>query len=288
MDRTEAQTHLRAGGGCHAAWLRRRCAETSMLRCLSFRLNPFHRNTLSIEKRAFLSPGLRKIICNSNLVRKEIEEFYPAVSRKLMVIHNGVEWHEFSVPFSQAGARGESIRGHFDLRTGKFFFLFVGSGYARKGLEKAISALPLLPDAAELIVVGKDKKEGQYRDMAKKRGLSKRVHFFGPRKDVIPFYQAADAFVLPTLYDPFSNASLEALAMGLYTVTSDANGCAEVIREGAGAVIPNPCTTGAVAAAMKTAMGPRLSGEEIRESVRHLDFEDQLKKLVEACIGDVG
>ena len=288
MDRTEAQTHLRAGGGCHAAWLRRRCAEASMLRCLSFRLNPFHRNTLAIERRAFLSPGLRKIFCNSHLVSKEIEEFYPAVSRKLMVIHNGVEWHEFSGPFSQAIVSKESIRGHLDLQTGNFFFLFVGSGYARKGLEKAISALPLLPDAAELIVVGKDKKEGEYRDMAKKRGLSKRVHFFGPRKDVIPFYQAADAFVLPTLYDPFSNASLEALAMGLYTVTSDANGCAEVIREGAGAVITNPCTTGAVAVAMKTAMGPRLSGEEIRESVRHLDFEDQLKKLVEACIGDVG
>ena len=288
MDRTEAQTHLRAGGGCHAAWLRRRCAETSMLRCLSFRVNPFHLNTLALERKAFLSPGLKKIFCNSHLVRKEIEEFYPAVSRKLMVIHNGVEWHELSGPFRQASASKESIRGHLDLRKGKFFFLFVGSGYARKGLGKVISALSLLPDDAELIVVGRDKKEEQYRDMAKKWGLSKRVHFFGPRKDVIPFYQTADAFVLPTLYDPFSNASLEALAMGLYTVTSDANGCAEVIREGAGAVIPEPCTTGAAAAAMKTALEPHLSGEAIRESVRHLDFEDQLKKLVEVCIGDAG
>jgi len=288
MDRTEAQTHLRAGGGCHAAWLRRRCAEASMLRCLSFRLNPFHRSTLALERRAFLSPGLRKIICNSHLVRKEIEELYPAVSRKLMVIHNGVEWHEFSEPFIQAGTRRDSIRSYLDLQRGKFYFLFVGSGYERKGLGKTISALSLLPDAAELIVVGKDKKEGQYRDMAKKKGLSQRVHFFGPRKEVIPFYQAADAFVLPTLYDPFSNASLEALAMGLFTVTSDANGCAEVFREGTGAVIPAPCTPGAVAAAMKTALEPHLSGEEIRESVRHLDFENQLKKLVDVCTGDVG
>ncbi|MBS1114673.1 MAG: WabG [Nitrospirae bacterium] len=288
MDRTEAQTHFRAGGGCHAAWLRRRCAETSMLRCLSFRVNPFHLHTLALEKRAFLSPGLRKIICNSHLVRREIEEFYPGVSRKLMVIHNGVEWHEFSGPFSQASARRESLRGQLDLRTGRFFFLFVGSGYARKGLGKAISALPLLPDDAELIVVGKDKEEEQYRELAKKRGLSQRVHFFGPRKEIIPFYQAADAFVLPTLYDPFSNASLEALAMGLYTVTSDANGCAEVISEGAGAVIPAPCTTGAVAAAMKMAMEPHLSVEEIRDSVSHLDFENQLMKLVDACAGDAG
>jgi UDP-glucose:(heptosyl)LPS alpha-1,3-glucosyltransferase len=286
MDRTEAQTHLRAGGGCHAAWLRRRCAEASMLECLSFRLNPFHRNMLAIERKAFLSPGLRKIICNSHLVRKEIEEFYPAVSQKLTVIHNGVEWNEFTVPFSQAGERREDVRGHLHLASDKFVFLFVGSGYSRKGLGKAISALSLLPDDAELVVVGKDKEERQYRNIAKVRGLLRRVHFFGPRKDVISFYQAADAFVLPTIYDPFSNASLEALAMGLFTVTSDANGCAEVIKEGAGVVMPAPCTTDAVAAAMKTAMEASLSKEAIRESVRHLDFEDQLKKLVEVCIRD--
>jgi UDP-glucose:(heptosyl)LPS alpha-1,3-glucosyltransferase len=286
MDRTESQTHLRAGGGCHAAWLRRRCEETSKLRCLTFRLNPFHRNTLTLERRAFLSPELRRVFCNSSLVRKEIEEFYPAVSQKLMVIHNGVEWHEFTDVFRQGRAQKESIRDNLGLRAGGFFFLFVGSGFERKGLKKAIAALSLLPDETELIVVGRDKKETEYRDMTHKRGLSRRVHFFGPRKDVRPFYQAADAFVLPTLYDPFSNASLEALAMGLYTVTSDANGCAEVIRDGAGAVVSSPADAGAVAVEMKTALEPHLSGEEIRESVKHLDFENQLKKLVDLCIDD--
>jgi UDP-glucose:(heptosyl)LPS alpha-1,3-glucosyltransferase len=152
-----------------------------------------------------------------------------------------------------------------------------------RGLEGNLRA-SLLPDDAELIVVGRDKRRSSTGTW-QKRGLSQRVHFFGPRKSH-SFYQAADAFVLPTLYDPFSNASLEALAMGLYTVTSDANGCAEVISEGAGAVITGSCTTEAVAAAMKTAMGPRLSGEAIRETVRHLDFEDQLKKLVEVCADD--
>jgi UDP-glucose:(heptosyl)LPS alpha-1,3-glucosyltransferase len=203
-----------------------------------------------------------------------------------MVIHNGVEWHEFTDVFRQGRAQKESIRDNLGLRAGGFFFLFVGSGFERKGLKKAIAALSLLPAETELIVVGRDKKETEYRDMTHKRRLSRRVHFFGPRKDVRPFYQAADAFVLPTLYDPFSNASLEALAMGLYTVTSDANGCAEVIRDGAGAVFSSPADAGAVAAEMKTALEPHLSGEEIRESVKHLDFENQLKKLVDLCIDD--
>ncbi len=112
----------------------------------------------------------------------------------------------------------------------------------------------MLPEETELIVVGKDRHEQWYQRLAKRLGLSARVHFFGPQKNVIPFFQAADAFVLPTIYDPFSNASLEALAMGLYTVTSSANGCSEVIGEGAGSVIQDLQSTTSVSEAMRSAL----------------------------------
>jgi UDP-glucose:(heptosyl)LPS alpha-1,3-glucosyltransferase len=36
-------------------------------------------------------------------------------------------------------------------------------------------------------------------------------------------------FILPTIYDPFSNASLEAMAAGLPVITTKANGCSEII-----------------------------------------------------------
>jgi UDP-glucose:(heptosyl)LPS alpha-1,3-glucosyltransferase len=50
--------------------------------------------------------------------------------------------------------------------------------------------------------------------------LSDRVHFAGAQDDVKPWYGMADCFVLPTLYDPFPNAALEAMACGLPLVTS--------------------------------------------------------------------
>ena len=46
------------------------------------------------------------------------------------------------------------------------------------------------------------------------------------------FYAAADLFVLPTIYDPFSNACLEAMASGLPVITTLNNGAAEIIEEG--------------------------------------------------------
>jgi len=43
----------------------------------------------------------------------------------------------------------------------------------------------------------------------------------------LDIYHASDAFILPTLYDPCSNATLEAAACGLPVITTEANGAAE-------------------------------------------------------------
>ncbi|MDQ7787020.1 MAG: glycosyltransferase family 4 protein [Thermodesulfovibrionales bacterium] len=286
MDRTDYQTHLRAGSGCHAAWIERRCAESSPLRCLSVKANPFHKAMLGIERRAFLSDSLRKIFCNSFLVRNEIFRYYPSTDSKLQVVHNGVEWNEFTDKFEKGLSQNKKLRESLGLGKDRFYYLFLGSGYERKGLMKAIRALGMLPDHTGLLVVGKDRNENRYKTCCQKEGLSHRVHFFGPQREVTSFLQVADAFVLPTIYDPFSNASLEALAMGLYTITSNANGCAEIISDGAGYVIKDLRDTGSVAEAMKNALGAHLSKWEIRETVKHLDFDGQLKEIVDVCLTD--
>jgi UDP-glucose:(heptosyl)LPS alpha-1,3-glucosyltransferase len=48
----------------------------------------------------------------------------------------------------------------------------------------------------------------------------------------VPVYAASDIFLLPTIYDPFSNACLEALASGIPVITTRANGFSEVIENG--------------------------------------------------------
>ena len=286
MECTGYETHVRVGGGCHSAWIQRRCAESSWVRCLSFKANPFHRAMRAIEKHAFLSNKLKRIICNSHLVEREIAHWYPQAKDKVTVVHNGVEWNEFSEVFESGLHKRTDILRDLQLNPDRFFFLFVGSGYERKGLAKAIMALPLLPEHTELIVAGKDKQQNRYQALCKNLGLAERVHFFGPQVNIIPFLQVSDAFVLPTIYDPFSNASLEALAMGLYLVTSNANGCSEVITEGSGFIIRNLKDYHSVAEAMRTALKPLLSKVDIRETIRHLHFETQLQKIVDICMTD--
>jgi UDP-glucose:(heptosyl)LPS alpha-1,3-glucosyltransferase len=79
---------------------------------------------------------------------------------------------------------------------------------------------------------------------------------------------AADLFVLPTIYDPFSNACLEAMASGLPVITTAANGAAEVIEEGrSGAVVSDPRDAQGLADRMADFLDPARR-EERRSAAR--------------------
>jgi UDP-glucose:(heptosyl)LPS alpha-1,3-glucosyltransferase len=53
----------------------------------------------------------------------------------------------------------------------------------------------------------------------------------GAQADTKAYYAAADAFAMASLYEPFANASMEALAMGLPVVTSTKSGAAEILEK---------------------------------------------------------
>ena len=57
------------------------------------------------------------------------------------------------------------------------------------------------------------------------------MRFLGEVADLVRVYAAADIFILPTIYDPFSNACLEALACGLPVITTRSNGFSEIIED---------------------------------------------------------
>ncbi len=110
--------------------------------------------------------------------------------------------------------------------------LFVGSGFRRKGLAYALRGLAAMTHrAAILAVVGKDGPD-RYIRLSKSLNIHTRTRFLGPRPDVSRLLAAADAFILPTIYDPASAACLEAVVAGLPVVTTRANGSAEAIEEG--------------------------------------------------------
>jgi UDP-glucose:(heptosyl)LPS alpha-1,3-glucosyltransferase len=78
------------------------------------------------------------------------------------------------------------------------------------------------------------------------------VQFLGVRNDLAALYAAADVFLLPTIYDPFSNASLEAIAAGIPVITTRANGCGEIMDDGVhGSIIEQADDVAAISRALQ-------------------------------------
>ncbi|KAB2639758.1 MAG: glycosyltransferase family 4 protein [Verrucomicrobia bacterium] len=216
---------FRAGDGVHRVWLEERCRHMSWWGKARIALNPAHHFRLAAERRLFASPRLKAVICISEMVKTEVLQHFPIAPEKLHVIYNAVDTERFSPALI---THREEIRRRYGIPESAILFVLIGSGFDRKGVGPAIEAMARLPVQVHLLVVGKDKHASRYQAKARKLGLE-RVHFAGPQADPRPFYGAADSFVLPTLYDPLSNAVLEALACGLPVVTSHKCGAGEIV-----------------------------------------------------------
>ena len=220
----------RAGNGVHLEWLRQRRRQMGGLGRLRLALNPYHRFVAAIERELFASPRLKAVICNSAMVKAEIREWFDVAEHKLHVIYSGVDTSKYH-PGLRARLRDETRR-RFSIPADAILFAYVGSGFERKGVRQLVEALVGLPPSSHLLVVGKDKHTSRYQQLAEALGVAGRVRFAGPLADVTGAYAAADAFALPTLYDPFPNAALEAMACGLPVLTSTKSGAAEFIEPG--------------------------------------------------------
>jgi len=269
----------RAGDGVHATWLELRNQPLDAW-------SPWHRYTLAAEAAMFRHPDLRAVICNSRMVKDDIARRFGVADEKLNVIYSGVDLDAYHPRLREEQGLGlrEKVLGETH-RAGvgetASVILFVGSGYQRKGLPTLLRALALMSRSdARLWVVGRDKDEMRMRKLAQTLGIDDRVLFLGAQADVKPFYAAADVFALPTLYDPFPNAALEALACGLPLVTTTTCGAAELVTPDNGLVISAGDAT-ALAASLDSLCGraPTMR-DAARTSVAHLDLAQMAAQLM--------
>ena len=250
FSRTTSQHIYRAGGGCHATYLESAYGPRGRrLRQLS----PRHRSLLGLERRIYTDPR-QWIQCNSRMVREQLLRRYAIDPERAVVIYNGVDLERFHPRRRhEEGAQLRARRGAGD----KAIWLFVGSGWRRKGLDTALTAVAQSRVRnSELWVAGDDPPRAWW-GRAAALGIRDRVVALGPRSDLEAVYAAADALVLPTRYDAFANVCLEAAAAGLPVVTSAANGVAELL-DGAGFVSAEPGDAAAVAAALDQLADPDL------------------------------
>lgn len=242
MGRTWTQDVLRLGGGSHASYLELAHAATRVgHKRWTTLFEPKHAFALRTEQRALHSPQLQRVVVNARMVQADIMRRYGLPPERFELIYNGVDLQRFHPRLRST--LGAQLRAEWRIAPDAPLLLFLGSGYARKGLDTVLQAFAGLrqhPSArtqalaatAHLLVVGYDSAQANYQNQAEQLGLASCTHFLGGRRDTERCYAAADLYLLPTRYDPFANTTLEALASGLPVMTTQANGAHELLQEG--------------------------------------------------------
>ena len=284
FERTLYQDIYRAGDGCHREWLIQRGKMDSWIKKQTYWMNPLHRTLLFLEKRVFQSPRIKKIVANSQRGKEEIIRHYGVPGGKIEVIYNGVDLETFH-PRNVTLFR-KTLRKELKIPLETLVVLFLGSGFRRKGLDRLIASFPQIKKEvpqAVLIVAGKDGIQ-PYREMARSLGVERNILFLGPTQRAKELYAASDLFALPTIYDPFSNACLEAMATGIPVLTTRANGVAELIYDRQnGFLVQDPLNPEEIAEkvlAFCMSSEKHLLREKARNTSLPLDLDSVLNRMI--------
>lgn len=285
-DKTLYQDIYRAGDGCHIEWLRQRWLRTGLAGKLSIVFNPYHWLVLSLERMIFRGRRYKKILAISDLVKKNIIENYSVPAPDIEVIYNGVDLEKFH-PDNKLKYRSSTRKQH-GLPDSDFVVLFVGSGFERKGVKYLIQAVESLSEPVSVLIVGKGSEE-KFKNV----GRRQKIVFCGPQRDIEKYYAASDIFVFPTIYEPFGNVHLEALASGLPVVTTRNSGAAEIIRQGVnGFVVERPEDYRAIADKIRilTEENKResmsLGARSLAEKFTFKRYTDEIMKLYNGVIAE--
>ena len=241
-------------------------------------VTPYHRMmwrlTGYFEKRAVNSPQTQAVCANSCRTQADLVQFYGTNPDKIHVVYNGVDAARFTPKNCRFRRAVRQQHGIDDT----VFLLFFAGEYRRKGLANVIRALSLvqMPDVHLLAVGAGD--QAHYRALAEEAGISPQVTLAGPATEIERLFGAVDAFVFPTLYEPFGMVITEAMASGLPVITSRQAGASELIEDGVtGFLLNNPGDAGEIAEKIREVVSLGLQergiGSRARQSILRHDWD---------------
>ncbi|HUA19942.1 MAG TPA: glycosyltransferase family 1 protein [Bryobacteraceae bacterium] len=188
-----------------------------------------------------------RVIAVSLATRRDVETVLGIPSERLRVIHNAPDpaFHRPAAPGAAEVERTlERYRIHYP------FLLYVGRTNPQKNIPRLVEAFAVLRGEIQdhpvfqdlrLIIIGDEiSRHPALRQAVIHSRVEKSVRFLGfvPLETLRAFYQAAAAFVFPSLYEGFGLPPLEAMACGTPVVCSHVSSLPEVVGEAAEVVNP--------------------------------------------------
>jgi UDP-glucose:(heptosyl)LPS alpha-1,3-glucosyltransferase len=190
------------------------------------------------------------VVAGARQVMRDLHDLHAVPMDRLRLVPNGVDTQRFS-PAACAASR-RTVRRDLGVDSATVF-LFAAHNPRLKGLRPLLRSLRSVSarhPGVTLLVIGRAPDPSTQR-LVRRLGVGSATRFLGHVPDPLPYYAAADAFVLPTYYDACSLTVLEAAACGLPAITTRDNGVSELLTDGHdGFVLRSADDTGALAGAM--------------------------------------
>ncbi len=207
-----------------------------------YRRLPRYRHFARFERAVFDPDAPTRILTISDVEVPRFRRHYGTPAERFYPLPPGID-PDRRAPPDQAALRAQ-FRAEFGVADDEHLLLFLGSGFIKKGLDRALRALHALPASlagrTRLFVVGHD-KAAPFRRLARRLGVADRVRFFPGRDDVPRFLAGADALVLPAYDENAGMVILEAMIAGLPALVTANCGYARYLAEAdAGLVSPVP------------------------------------------------
>jgi glycosyltransferase involved in cell wall biosynthesis len=173
--------------------------------------------------------GVRNISISGSVKRTELEHY----SNPTELIPNWFEDHKY-VPATEDQRR--TSRDLLGISAEKFVLISVGGCWTYKNHPAIIRSLTKVPDRQGVLYlhVGMECQGRPEFRLAQELGVGESVRFMGIVPDILPYLHAADAFVMPSLWEGFGCAAIEAMGCGLPTVLSNVEGLSDFKQTCAG------------------------------------------------------
>lgn len=208
-----------------------------------YRKTPRYRHFARFERAVFDPLVKTRILTISDIQTPYFIRYYGTQPERFHPLPPGIEPDRIA-PEDRRPMR-EAFRQEFGIPRDDLLLLFMGSGFIKKGLDRALLALKALPEhlynRCWLYVLGRDHAE-PFRRMAVRLGISDRVRFFAEGRDDVPrFLFSADGLMLPAYDENAGMVILEAMFAGVPALVTSNCGYAHYLEEAeAGLLTPMP------------------------------------------------
>jgi len=131
-----------------------------------------------------------------------------------------------------------------------------------------IFAEAAVPPRIRLVIVGGGPEEAALKRAVADLGLAGSVILTGPKDDLLPYYSAADVFILPSISEGLSNSMLEAMACGVAIMASRVGGAREAVVPGLNGSLFDPLNKAELKQCLREHIADRSLAVKMGEAAR--------------------